>query len=207
MASSVGLATLIGAGVARADDHDRDLRDYYGGERTSAYAVGGLGAAAVAAGAYLATRDGDLARGLGWTWIGMGGLEALGAVVYAATVNGEIAHYESALRASPEAYRAEEADHIRGTSSRFVVYRSVELGLTLGGAALAGYGFAAGRGTWQGVGIGVASLALPFLVIDTVNDARAKRYLGDVTGGAPTVSLIGVTPTDGGAAVLVGGRF
>jgi hypothetical protein len=204
----VALGLLTRAGPASADDLDADLRGYYGGERASAYFVGALGAAAAGAGAYLATQPADLARGLGWTWIGMGTLEVAGAVVYATAVGGEITHYESSLSADPAAFRAEEADHLRGTSSRFVIYRTVELTLTAAGAGLAAYGLASGRGAFTGAGIGVASLSAPFFVVDTINDARASRYLRQVQGGdggAPRVSL-GATP--GGAwGVTWGGRF
>ncbi len=201
----VALGLLAVSGRASADDLDGDLRGYYGGERASAYFVGALGAAAAGTGAYLVTRDSDLARGLGWTWLGMGTLEVAGAIFYAATVSGEIDHYESALARDPGAYRAEEADHLRGTSSRFVIYRAVELSLTVAGAGLATYGLASGRGAVEGAGLGVASLSLPFFVIDTINDARASRYLHQVEGAAPAVSL-GATP-GGGWGVTVGGRF
>lgn len=204
----VALSLFAGSGRASADDLDGDLRGYYGGERASAIFVGALGAAAAGTGAYLVTRNSDLSRGLGWTWLGMGTLEVAGAIFYAATVSGEIDHYESALARNPGTYRAEEADHLRGTSSRFVIYRAVELSLTAAGAGLAAYGAAAGRGAFEGAGIGVASLSAPFFVIDTINDARASRYLQQVRGaeaGMPAVSL-GATP-GGGWGVTVGGRF
>jgi hypothetical protein len=87
---------------------DVDLRGYYQGEEIAAYVIGGTGAAAAAGGAYLATRNGDFARGLGWSWIGFGGLEAIAAVFYALQVDGEITHYEGELARDPSAYRTEE---------------------------------------------------------------------------------------------------
>lgn len=188
-------AALAASPAARADDVDGDLRGYYGGERASAYFVGATGAAAAAGGAYLVTRDSDTARGLGGAWLVMGSLETVGAVVYALQVNGELRHYEAALARDPAAYRAEEIDHLHGTSSRFVVYRAVELSLALGGAAAAAYGIASHRGAWEGAGLGVASLATPFFVLDTVNDARARRYLDEVRRFEPEV---GFTPSSAG---------
>lgn len=164
---------------------DVDLRGYYHGEEIAAYVIGGTGAAAAATGAYLATRSDDLSRGLGWSWIGLGGLEAIGAVFYALQVDGEITHYESELARDPGAFRAEETDHIAGTSRRFVYYRAVEIGLTLTGAAIAGYGLASRRDAWTGAGLGVGSLALPLVVIDAFNDARAGRYLERVRAFDP----------------------
>jgi len=190
---------------ARADI-DGDLRGYYGGERLSAYVIGSVGTLAAGSGAFLVTRDSSFDRGLGWPWLVMGGLEGLGAVFYAFQVGGEIDHYESVLARDPAAYRAEEMEHLHGTSSRFVIYRTVELTLTLGGAGLATYGFAAHRDVWKGAGIGVGSLALPFLVIDTFNDGRASRYLDEVRRYQPSV---GVQPVDGqrGWMVSVAARF
>jgi hypothetical protein len=205
-AAAIASAAVAWATAARADDVRGDLRGYYGGERTSAYVVGATGAAATAGGAFLVTRDSDFARGLGGSWLVMGGLETVGAVFYAFQVGAEIDHHEGQLARDPAAYRAEELDHLRGTSSRFVVYRAVELALTLGGAGVAGYGLATNRDAWKGAGLGVASLALPLLVIDTVNDARASRYLEQVRLYQPAV---GVQALGGerGWLLSVAGRF
>jgi len=206
------LAVTLAAGAmawvtaARADDVHGDLQGYYGGERVSAYVVGGMGAAAAAGGGYLVTRDTDFARGLGWPWLVMGGLETVGAVFYAFQVGGEIDHYGAQLARDPAAYRAEELDHLRGTSSRFVVYRAVELALTLGGAGVATYGLATNRDAYKGAGLGVASLALPFFVIDTLNDARASRYLDEVRRYQPALG-VGAAGAGGGWMVSLGGRF
>jgi hypothetical protein len=185
---------------------ESDMRGYYGGERLSAYAIGGTGVLAATAGAYLVTRDTDFERGLGWPLLVMGGLEAIGATVYAYQVGSEIDHYGAALARDPAAYRTEEADHIRGTSSRFVIYRITELSLTLGGAAALGYGLATNRDVWKGAGLGVAALALPFFVIDSVNDARAKRYLDRVESFHPTLSVQPAV-AERGLFVSLGSKF
>jgi len=200
LAAGVALGIVAWCASARAADGDAALVDYYDGERTSAYAVGTLGVAAAGGGAFLVTRQTDLARALGWTWIAMGGLEMVGAVGYAIQVHREIDHYEGLLARDPAGYRAEETDHMRGTASRFVFYRITELSLVLGGGAMAAYGFAAGRDTWKGVGVGIASLALPVAIIDTINDARAHRYLH-------SLESVSVAPTDHGIALSLGGRF
>jgi hypothetical protein len=153
-----------------------DLESYYGGERASAYVVAVLGALSVGGGVALVTQSSDFARGLGWPLVVLGGLEGIGAVIYAFQVGGEIHHYEAALGRDPSAYRREELAHMHGTTSRFVFYRLTELGLALGGIAAASYGFAANADTWKGIGIGVAAMSLPFLVIDTVNNGRASHY-------------------------------
>jgi hypothetical protein len=202
----MGAAMVWGTG-AHADEVRADLQAYYGGERASAYLVGAMGTAAAAGGAYLVTRDSEFARGLGWPWLVMGGLESVGAVFYAFQVGGEIDHYEVRLARDPAAFRAEELDHLRGTSSRFVVYRAVELALTLGGAGVAAYGLATNRDAWKGAGLGVGSLALPFFVIDTINDARASRYLDEVRRYQPTVGVGPAGSAGNGWMIAMAGRF
>jgi len=206
---ALGAAAMLPSTAAHADDVRGDLQGYYGGERLSAYAVGGMGAAAAAGGAFLVTRASAFARGLGWPWLVMGGLETVGAVFYAFQVGGEIDHYQAVLTRDPAVYRAEEIDHLRGTSSRFVFYRAVELALTLGGGGVAAYGLASNRDAWKGAGLGVASLALPFFVIDTVNDARATRYLDEVRRYQPTLGVqpVGAAGGPGGWVVSMAGRF
>lgn len=203
---ALAAALFAWVGPARADDPGTELRGYYGGERLSAYLVGTTGAAAAATGGYLVTRDADFARGLGGAWLVMGSLEAVGAVVYGFQVGAEIRHYEAELARDPAAYRSEEIDHLRGTSSRFVVYRAVELSLALAGAGAATYGFASHETAWQGAGIGVASLSLPFFVLDSINDARASRYLDQVRRYQPAV---GISPSGqgGGLTLSLSGRF
>lgn len=175
---------------ARADGIDADLRSYYGGEMASAYLVGTTGVAAAAGGAYLVTRDSSIARGLGGAWLAMGSVETIGAVVYAIQVGDEIRRYRAELASDPSAYRADEIEHLHGTSSRFVVYRAVELSLALAGAAAAAYGIASHRGPWEGAGIGVSSLSLPFFLLDTCNDTRASRYLDEVRRFEPAVGFV-----------------
>jgi hypothetical protein len=208
---SVVLGVVLGLGLvtstARADDAapskeviSRDLHAYYGGERTSAYIVAVLGAVSVAGGAALVTQSSDFMRGVGWPLIGLGALEGIGAIIYAFQVGAEIRHYEAALDHDATGYRASELAHMHGTTTRFVFYRLTEVGLFFGGIAAAGYGFAANQDTWKGIGVGVASIALPFLVIDTVNNNRAQHYEGQVRSFEPlpertaTVPVIPATP-------------
>lgn len=201
MKAAAALASLaVVAAPAAARAGGPDLESYYGGERTSAVVVGSLGAAAAGAGAFLVTRPDELSRGLGVAWLSLGGLEALGGLVYGLQVGGEIDHYTALRAADPARYRSEEADHLRGTSERFVYYRLTELALSLGGGGAIAYGLAAGRPAWTGAGLGVATLAVPLAVLDTVNDARARSYR-DALGG------VSVAATPGGLALTLGGRF
>jgi hypothetical protein len=209
------LACLLGIGAsASADDGasvsrsavGADLRSYYGGERVAAYVIGGMGAAAAGTGAYLVTRDADFARGLGWSWLALGGLELLGAAFYSLQVGAAIDHYESALARDPAGYRAAEIDHIGGTESRFLYYRAIELGLTLAGVGVATYGVATHQDVLAGTGLGVGSLSLPLLVIDSFNDARARRYLDEVNRFQPAVGIAPVAGR-GGWELSLSARF
>jgi hypothetical protein len=204
----VGLVVFATCDIALADDvHPtkevitRDLHTYYDGERTSAIIVAILGALSVGGGVALVTQSSDLARGLGWPLVVLGGLEGIGAVIYAFQVGAEIRHYQAALDHDAGAFRSEELTHMHGTTTRFVFYRLAELGLMLGGIAAASYGFAANVDVWKGIGIGVGSIALPFLIIDTVNNGRASSYTTELKAFDPAppprtaVVPLGATPT------------
>jgi len=209
----LALAAMSRAPDAKADEPapsraaiGDDLRSYYAGERNSAYVVGGLGVLAIGGGSALVTRDTDFARGLGWSLLAIGTVDVIGAVFYTFQVASQVERYESLLAQDPAEYKHVEGDHITGTTSRFVGYKLGELGLVLTGAGIATYGFASGRDAWKGAGIGVAAMALPVLVIDTINGARAARYRDRVREFQPTVA---VTPGVSGApwTLAVGGKF
>ncbi len=209
---AVAGASMSHASLACADDSaangaiSDELRSYYRGERNSAYFVGGLGVAAIGGGSALVTRDGDFARGLGWSLLAIGTIDVIGAAVYTFQVAAQVDRYESLLAHDPAEYKQVEGDHIRTTTSRFVGYKLGELGLVLTGAGIATYGFAANRDAWKGAGIGVAAMALPVLVIDTINMTRAAHYRDRIRGFEPTVA---VTPGVSGApwTLAVGGKF
>jgi hypothetical protein len=153
-----------------------DVEGYYAGELFSAVFIGGLGLASTGVGAYLVTRDTDFARGYGWPLLTLGTLEAIGGVAYGLSVRGEIEHYGAMFAADPARFRAEEKAHIHGTNSRFVVYRTIEFVMAGAGAGMLVYGLAANRDAWKGAGAATLTVALPILVLDTFNSARAVRY-------------------------------
>jgi hypothetical protein len=181
-------ALVLFATAANADMRE-DVGGYYNGERNSAFIATGLGAAAVGSGAYLLTRKTDMASGAGWPLVALGALEIIGGVSYAIDVTGKKAHYLDLYDRDPSAFQREEADHIHGTTSRFFIYRLVELGLVVGGAAAATYGFASGRDTWKGVGFALVAVGLPLLIMDTINNNRALRYEEKVKSFGSSVSL------------------
>ncbi|HEY1956128.1 MAG TPA: hypothetical protein VGH28_10950 [Polyangiaceae bacterium] len=206
---AVVAAALATSALARADDAPvgtrqvtDDMHSYYGGERASAYVVATLGTLAVAGGIVLVTRDTDFARGFGVPLIALGALEGIGAVIYAFQVGAEIRHYQASIDRSGAAFREEELAHMRGTRSRFVWYLAAEIGLSVIGAGIATYGFASDQDTWKGIGLGVASIALPFVLIDSINNARAGAYARHVRLFNPSLAF-----APGGFRIGLNGTF
>ncbi len=198
------MSVLLAAALASAPMHE-DVADYYNGERNSAFIATGLGVAAAGTGAYLLTQKTDLARGAAWPLLTIGALEAIGGVVYAIDVTGKKSHYLDALARDPAAFQREESEHIHGTTSRFFIYRLVELGLAASGAGLATYGFLSDRDTWKGVGIALAAIGVPLLVMDTINNNRALRYEEKLKSFGASVSA--PLSADRTFAISFGGKF
>jgi hypothetical protein len=151
--------------------------------------VTALGGFAAGAGSALVFQRQDFQRGLGWPLLTLGALEIAGGISYAITCTNEIDHYAGVLAKDQAAFGREELDHIQATRSRFFFYRLAEAGLALGGAGLAAYGFAANQDTWKGAGIGLATIGVPFVVIDTINNARAGTYEDHLKRFQPDVGL------------------
>jgi hypothetical protein len=215
LAAAAAVATFCAEGDARADDDtapvratsiQKDLVSYYEGERTSAYVVTALGGFAAGAGSALVFQKQDFQRGLGWPLLTLGALEIAGGISYAITCTNEIDHYSAALAKDQAAFGREELDHIQATRSRFFYYRLAEAALALGGAGIAAYGFAANQDTWKGVGIGLGTIGVPFVVIDTINNSRAGTYEDHLRRFQPDIGLqlgSGDRPT----LVTIGGRL
>jgi hypothetical protein len=191
-ACSIGIvaAVLFSAGTLSAQDATEravdtsviggHVRGYYRGERVSAFMVLGLGLAGVGAGIPLLLQDGDFERGAGWTALILGGLEVIGAIAYAIDVSARMNYFEAALAEDPAAFREEETAHMDGTISRFLIYLTTEIVMTLTGVGIAAAGFASGEDVLQGVGISMAALWFPIVMIDLVNQQRGRIYVDRV---------------------------
>jgi hypothetical protein len=141
----------------------------------------GLGLAGIGTGIPLLLQDGDFERGAGWTALIIGGLQLIGAIAYAIDVSGTWNHYTTALAEDPAAFREEETEHMNGTIDRFLIYTTTEIVLTLTGVGIAVGGFAADEDVLKGVGISMAALWLPIVIIDLINQARGRTYLERVS--------------------------
>lgn len=167
------------------------VRGYYRGERISAFMVLGLGVAGIGTGIPLLLQDDDFARGAGWTLLIVGALQAIGSVIYAVEVTGLMEHYGAALERDPAAFKEEETEHMAGTIDRFPIYLTTEIVLTLAGVGIAIGGFAADEDVYKGMGIALAALWFPVLIIDLVNQARGRTYADRV--GRTDVTAVSAT--------------
>jgi hypothetical protein len=179
---------------------DADVADYYNGERNSAYVAGSLGLTSVGVGSYLLMQKTDFGRGAGWPLVTLGALEAIGAISYAIDVTGKKQHYLDLYARDKAAFQREEYEHIHGTTSRFWIYRAVEVAITTAGLAAATYGFAAKNDTWKGIGVALFAVGLPLVIIDTINNNRALRY-------EENVKSFGVTASQKTFLMSFGGTF
>jgi len=189
--------TLLAPAIVHADDApplgragmDDELLRYYGQERTTAIIATSVGIAAAGAGGYLVTRHTDFDRGLGIPLLSLGALEGIGAIFYVFQVNSEVDHYRALLASDPTSFRSTELTHLHGTTSRFTYYRAAELALTVAGIGFGTYGFIADKETFKGLGIGLAALGAPLLVIDTFNNASAGRYIENLERFQPSLAV------------------
>jgi hypothetical protein len=206
------VAALTVTAAASAEEPTRpqamreDLDSYYGQEVVTSSIIAGLGAAGAGTGGYLVTRKGDFSRGLGWTLLPLGSLELVGGILYVVGVESEIRRYGDLLATDPVAFREVESKHIEGTRRRFIYYRLTELGLAVAGVGVGTYGFIAKRPTFEGIGVGGFAVGLPFVVIDSFNNAHAARYAGEVERFVPTVS-VGCAQARESLCIGLGGSF
>jgi hypothetical protein len=183
-AAGIVLGSTRPAGAQAADqapvtraEIEQDLHDYYTAEKGEAFFFVAVGVISAAAGGLLvATRSDDFSKGFGWSAVGFGVAEILGAGYYAFAVDGKLDYYAGLLARDPAEFKRAEAEHIRGTTSRFILYQLLELAVVLGGAGMAVYGFAKDKPVFQGAGIAIGAESAAVLVLDWFGGQRAKRY-------------------------------
>jgi hypothetical protein len=168
-------------------DIAEDMHAYYASEKEIAATFVSIGMASTVAGGAMFASESEFARGLGGSFLVLGALQTIGAGFYGFQVDAQLAYFSSVLARSEWRFKEEESAHIHGTTSRFTLYRLSELGLAIAGAGVAAYGFAADRDVWKGIGVGVASQATLFLVIDSFGAARAHAYEERVRTFSPSL--------------------
>ncbi len=182
---AAALPLLLAPIGARADEPPRrieslgmrvEMDDYFAGEREEGSLFMGLGAAAIFGGAASFAQGEDWSRGLAYPLVGVGVVHAgVGAVVWGRT-RGQVARLRASLLRDPMRFRHLELDRMGRVNRQFRWLAGVEIGLACAGVGLATYGFAADRGAWKGVGVGLAAESLVTLALDLVAARRALRY-------------------------------
>jgi len=185
LAASLALAVALVAGAARADEPPPrieslamrvEMDDYFAGEREEGSLFMGLGAAATFGGVVAFAQDRDWSRGLAYPLVGVGVVHgAVGAIVWGRT-RGQVEGLRVSLLRDPRRFRHLELDRMGRVNRQFRWLAGVEIGLACLGAGLTTYGFAADRGVWKGVGIGLGVESLLTLALDVVAARRALRY-------------------------------
>jgi len=184
----------------------QDVHEYYDTEFNDGLWFVAYGAVSAVSGAISLSRDGDFEKGYGWSTLILGGLTALGGAGYSLTVVPRREHFTALFERDPAKFKTEEAEHIAGTNSRFVLYLGGEAAETLAGIGIATYGFIKDKDLYKGAGIGVALEGIGLLLIDGPGAVRAARYQNEVRRFNPSVALSiggGLRPW----GVQVGHRF
>jgi hypothetical protein len=153
------------------------MEDWFDGEQSEAFVFLGFGVASAGGGAYLVTRDDDMARGAGWTLIAVGGLMTIFSITYSLGLSPKHDELKDQLAKDPAAYKREETDRMEAIADRFVLYRWTEVGLFAIGAGLATYGLIEDKDTFTGIGIALAGEAAIVLGLDYFAERRAHTYL------------------------------
>lgn len=191
-AASLALAVT---GSARADEAvvsqpqmQAAVRSYYGTEMTTGFLFMTYGAVTAGAGGVVLTESGDFARGLGASSLILGGATFLGGAAYAIAVKIRGGYFTNLVDTDPVRFQKEEAERIKGTTSRFWMYLGSELLETAAGIGIAAYGFAAKDNLYKGIGVGTALQGIGLFVIDTPGAGRARHYQDEVQRFRPNVS-------------------
>ncbi len=183
--------------LASAQDAQRDLDRYVLRENINNGLFTAVGAASVAAGSVLLTRDDELLRGAGYPLVIAGSIQLVFGVVYLAITPGIRARGTRLIATAPAEYRRVEGERIDGIVRAFPWIYAVDGALVLAGGATLGIGLSGNDRSLTGVGIGclaagVAEVALDLFGGWTAREhSRGVRSVG-VTAGVGYVGLAGV---------------
>lgn len=204
----VVLLAFASSSHAQAAKAEKAMDDWFSGERNEAFVFFGLGAVSAGTGAYLLTRDTDFSRAAGWTAIGFGAVEMLFATTYTLSLEPRHDDLKDDLAANPSKYKADELDRMNAIADRFVVYRYAELGILLGGAGVATYGFLKDKPTLAGIGLVAGAHAAIVLFLDYFAERRTHRYIDELEDFQPGATSSPLARRRGfGFSIPVSGSF
>jgi hypothetical protein len=176
VAASLYAQSAVAAGPTQSEMASH-MNDWFEGEQNEAYVFLGAGVLSAGGGAYLVTRDEDMAKGAGWTLIAVGGLMTIFSITYSLGLSPKHDELKDQLAKDPAAYKREETERMEGIADRFVLYRWTEIGLVAIGAGLITYGVIEEKDTFTGIGIALAGEAAVVLGLDYFAERRAHTYL------------------------------
>ncbi|MBN8222394.1 MAG: hypothetical protein J0L53_15840 [Spirochaetes bacterium] len=182
MKISAILAALLYAGAVGAQGSDamRDaMRTYFEKEKTAALIGMGGAIAAGGTGGYLVTQ-GDLAKGIGYSLIGIGAIGlVVGGSVYLRT-DSQLAKLEKQLETTPREYKTFEGARMERVITQFTILKIAELSIFAGGVATTVVGTTQKAELTTGIGIGLMLDAALLLLFDYFADARAQVYMQQI---------------------------
>lgn len=187
-AGSLLLSSSANAQSANAAQTQAAMDDWYSGERRDAYLFLGVGVLTAGGGTFLATRDDELAKGAGYTTIGLGVLTSILAVTYNLSLDPKHEELTRDLKADPSGYKKRETQRLQGIADRFDLYRWAEIGAMFVGAGLASYGTLSDKEAFTGAGMALAGEALVLITLDYFASRRVHRYLDVVQDFDPGTS-------------------
>jgi hypothetical protein len=152
------------------------MERYFTGEKEEGWVFGGVGLAGLGTGAFLLTRDDDVARGASIPILAVGAIETIIGAVLLIRTDGQIRERRRRIATEPGPFRTEELARIEGVNSSFRVLFWTELALVVGGTTTAILASLNDAPFWEGIGIGLAAQAAIALVLDLFAAARATRY-------------------------------
>lgn len=159
-----------------------DLKQYFAGETSEAWAFGGLGLVSVGAGAgFLASGRSDL-RGASVPLFAVGLIQLALAIGLWARTPAQVATLETQLTSSPGDYRQVEGARMKRVMQGFAVYKAAEVALFFGGIALSGAGGLGQSDFAVGAGFALAAEAVVMLILDFYAEGRGRLYEAAISG-------------------------
>ena len=195
-----------GAAPARGDAATTQaaMETYFEGEQRGGYVLIGMGAAGLASGAWLYTRDSQVARGASYPLLGVGVAHVAAGIFVNLASRRRVDTFTDEIAADHDGFVARERPRMAGVSRTFTGLKIAEVILIAGGLGTAAFAWRADRPRLEGAGLAVAAEAALTLGFDIFAARRATRYRDALADAGVTASFA----TDPGTTVFVlSGRF
>src|SRR5262245_14893565 len=207
---AVGLASIAWAAPAdadsSADEMSRDMHTYFGGELELAAIACGLAAGSGYVGGVLLSHATDATRSAAVPVLVVGLAEAIIGIGLLVRTGPQVRKLDARIAGAPKSYIAEEGARMERVLANFVIFRTIETLLLVGGATTAALGGVFEEDRAIGAGLGVTAQATIALALDGTAEARAERYHEAIRefAVAPTIA-----PSESGThyGLSFGGRF